>query len=344
LKFPIKRTISLLISVLLVYLIFHKIDLNQTLNTLKEFNLKCLLLIVPIYFSGFIVRAFRWKTLLLERPFLCVKNLLGIIFVGNFINSFMPARAGDFYRAHLLGKDQDIKRVEVLASVVLERVIDGFIVFFFLLFTVLCFYSQPWLFKVVTTVGIIFLGSFVALFSFSRYVDPDKFCQQLENLALKLPTKLQNPVIKFINFFKTHTISFINGLDIFKHPSLLLKSMGYTTVIWLIEGLISWVIIKNFGISISFLAAIFVMCLLVFSSLIPSTSVFVGPYQYAYIVALGIFGVTKEKALAIALANQIVIMLPTVTAGLFYLLKYHINIKNIKTEISEENSELEPAS
>jgi uncharacterized membrane protein YbhN (UPF0104 family) len=64
--------------------------------------------------------------------------------------------------------------------------------------------------------------------------------------------------------------------------------------------------------------------------MIPSTSVFLGPYQYAYILALGIFHIDKSTALAVSTVHQAILMLMLTIIGGYYLLKFNISVKEIK--------------
>ena len=66
--------------------------------------------------------------------------------------------------------------------------------------------------------------------------------------------------------------------------------------------------------------------------MIPSASVFVGPYQYAYILALGIFGVSKSVSLAVATVHQGIMMIILAILGGIFLLKFNISVKDAVTE------------
>ena len=63
---------------------------------------------------------------------------------------------------------------------------------------------------------------------------------------------------------------------------------------------------------------------------------FVGPYQYAYILALGIYHIDKSNALGIAFIHQITIMLIITVISMIYFLFTNTKIQDIKEEIEEE--------
>ena len=71
--------------------------------------------------------------------------------------------------------------------------------------------------------------------------------------------------------------------------------------------------------------------------MLPSTSIFFGPYQAAYLIALGIYGVNKSTILAISLVHPILLIAMLVVVGLYYLYKFNFSLDKIK----EAQSDLE---
>ena len=75
------------------------------------------------------------------------------------------------------------------------------------------------------------------------------------------------------------------------------------------------------------------------STIIPSSSIFVGPYQYAYILALGIYHIDKSRALGIAFVHQIIIMLTITVISVIYFTLTDTSLKNIKNELKQEQDD-----
>ena len=76
------------------------------------------------------------------------------------------------------------------------------------------------------------------------------------------------------------------------------------------------------------------------STIIPSSSVFVGPYQFAYILALNIYHIEKSNALGIAFIHQITIMITITIISVIYFMISNTSIKELRTEIDENNNSL----
>lgn len=330
-----KRYIGALVSLVLLFLIFQKMDFHKILEHLKAFNLKNLIICIPIYFMAYVFRAKRWKNLMLNLPQLSTKTLMGITFIGYAVNCFMPARAGDFYRAHLVGSKFGISRVSVVSSILLERILDGIAVLGFLLFIMMFFYHQPWLYNVAISAATVFLGVFGFIYWVIKYGNLEDLFRKMTVVFRKygLPIKLVNKIRKSTK----HIASFINGFEVLNNPKILASSFLLTVCIWLTESVFLFTIINGFGMTFGFSVAVFLMCLTVFSAMVPSVNINAGPYQGAFILALNPFGVTKEMAIAMAFVTQAVIIPVVVIAGAFYMLRYHIKIEQIQKEFEEQS-------
>jgi hypothetical protein len=57
-----------------------------------------------------------------------ISSLLKTVIMGFMVNSILPARAGEVYRAFFLNKLEKISKSTILATVVLERITDGLVI------------------------------------------------------------------------------------------------------------------------------------------------------------------------------------------------------------------------
>lgn len=331
-----KRIWALLITIVFLGLIFYKINWNKLLQTFKMFDLKNLWAIILAYISTLYLRGIRWKALLLDDNKYSAYNLGSVFTVGSMLNIFLPARAGDVYRAYYLGKTKDESKMKLFGSIILERTLDGICVFLILLTAVILYSKQAWMFNLAYMIGALFIGSFVVFYFIFKFNKVDFICSKLMELCSKMPDFIACPSKIIIEKVNVHTNSFIGGFEV-------LNSIKYTTqaflmsgVIWFIECYVAFLIINSFHLSLGFSAALFVISLISFSTMIPSTSVFLGPYQVAYILALGIYGIDKSTTLAISTVHQGILMLILSLIGGYYLLKFNLSIK--KDEIFKDET------
>lgn len=323
-----RQIIALFISLAFLVLIFYKIDWVKLIQTFKMFDYKNLILIVPIYISTLYLRGVRWKSLLLGNPKYSSYHLGAVFTVGSMLNIFLPARAGDAYRAYYLGNKEQEKKMKLFGSIILERTLDGICVFLILLAAILIYSKHQWILNLAYMIGALFIGSLIVFYLIFKFNKISFICEKLVQICSKLPQILAKPLITMIEGINKHANSFMEGfevLDSFKYSA---QAFWMSVIIWLIECYVAFLIINSFHVNLGFSAALFVISLISFSTMIPSTSVFLGPYQYAYILALGIYNVDKSTALAISTVHQGILMIILSVIGGFYLLKFNLDIKN----------------
>lgn len=327
-----KKIFALLITFAFLGLIFYKIDWHKLVQTFKLFELKNLYVIVPLYAFTLYLRGIRWKFLLIGDKKYSSYHLGTVFTVGSMLNIFLPARAGDVYRAYYLGCTKEEKKMKLFGNIILERTLDGVCVFLILLAAVLEYSKQQWILNLTYMIGAIFVGSLIVFYLIFKFNKINFICDKLSEFCQKLPHFVSGLLVKIIEGAKIHINSFMEGFEVMNSLEYSAKSFSMSVIIWLIECYVAFLIINSFHLNLGFSTALFVISLISFSTMIPSTSVFLGPYQYAYILALGIYNVDKSTALAISTVHQAILMLVLTAIGGFYLLKFNLEIKDKKPD------------
>jgi hypothetical protein len=257
-------------------------------------------------------------------------HLATVFTVGSMLNIFLPARLGDVYRADYLGKTKNEKRMKLFGNIILERTLDGICVFLILLAAVLMYCKQAWILSITYSIGLLFVGSFLIFYLIFKFNKVNWVFEKIKILANKLPARFSKFSINILDSLNKHINSFMEGfevLDSFKYTTL---SFLMSALLWAIECYVVYLILGSFNLNLSFSASLFVISLISFSTMIPSTSVFLGPYQAAYILALGIYGIDKSTTLAVSTVHQGLLVLMLSAVGIVYLLKFNLEIKNKK--------------
>ncbi len=320
--------VVIIFTVALLVLIFYKIDFSVLTETFKTFSYKIIPITVLLYIFTLYLRGLRWKRLLPDSNKYSTLNLSEIFTIGSMLNVYLPARAGDFYRAYLLGNKASENKMKIFASIILERIFDGIALFIILLTAVLAACRQPWIVKLTILAGFIFIFSVIAAYLIFKYNKTDTIFGFLAKLSDKHCPKLSGVLIKL----KEYTNNFVSGFEPICNIRINIFSILLSLVIWIIECVIAYYVLIGFNISLNAASSLFIIGLTSFSTMIPSTSVFLGPYQYAYILALGIFGVSKSATLAIATVHQSILILVLTIAGLILALKYNLSLKQLNKQ------------
>ena len=118
-------------SVLLIYLVFTKVEIAEVWAVIKSANVFYLILALLFFIISKIVAAFRLNLYfrLLKIP-LSHKSNLQLYLLGMFYNLFLPGGiGGDAYKGYLIKKTFDIKTKKVVSVLLLDR-LSGLLLLF----------------------------------------------------------------------------------------------------------------------------------------------------------------------------------------------------------------------
>ena len=331
---------SLIITFVLLVIIFWKIDFSQLIRLIISFNVKDLFFIIIIYFLSLILRGLRWKYLIRNNTNLSLISLSEIFTVGSALNSYLPLRVGDLWRAYYLNKESEnlninnsnnkqdnkfyIGKTKALASIVLERILDGVSIVLILIFASLIFYSNSDILKLIYISGILFFGALFFILLIYNFNIIDKIFNYVYRFIKR------NKHIKLLEKIQEVTKNFIEGLSCISSIKNLIITIVLSFSIWYCEVCCVYILLKSFNLDIGISACLFIISFIALSTIIPSTSIFIGPYQLAVIWALSIYNISKTTSLAIAFVYQGIIMLILTVIFIIFLLRHNFKLDNLK--------------
>ena len=262
-----------------------------------------------------------------------LKELVSLCLTAASLNIVLPARAGDIFRAFFIGQKYNISKIKIFGTVMLERIFDVFVIFCFLLVGVFIYHRNEIAIKLCSFAGIcILIGITFAIVTF-KYNKTDELCYLIINKTKSLP--FSNLIQKGINFTNKTCNSFFNGFEIINAPKKILAALIASFGIWFFECLNFYITIQGFGYNLHWSVTIFIICFIALACMIPSTSIFVGPYQLAVITAFSIYNVNKETALAISFVEQAIVTIVTSIFALLFLLKNNISFEDLKRDVQK---------
>lgn len=127
----ITTAIKLIVSGLLIYFIFSKIDVQEIGNTLRHSNPYYLFLALIFFFVSKGIAAFRLNLYFHQlEVFLTQKSNLKLYFLGMFYNLFLPGGiGGDAYKGYAIKKEFDVTTKKVVSVLILDR-LSGLLLLF----------------------------------------------------------------------------------------------------------------------------------------------------------------------------------------------------------------------
>ena len=292
---------GVLVSVLFVYLAVRKVDPSEFGRVFGTAQLGWLLVAIPIYLSAFPVRALRWRRILRNQKALSFAEVMVPVFVGHMVNNVLPARTGEVYRAHFLGRRARMSRSAAMGSIVVERAFDGLMLVGLMLLLFVLFPETHFLGGEALVVGLISLAVAVGILFYGSIHPVDRTPRAINKMLKILPQKLRGYTDRGLN-------SFLQGV---RGPSTIggyLEVVVYTVLVWALEmGAVSLVVI-SFGVALPLSGYLLVYALSALATTLPSGPGYVGPYQYAFVLGLGLFAVSQETALAVSVVAQLALI------------------------------------
>jgi uncharacterized protein (TIRG00374 family) len=345
-----KFWIGIAISVLCLYFVFRNIDFVKVLEALKTVNYVYLAIAVLVNLATIWIRAERWKYLLAPIKALHFRDLVPATMIGFMANNTLPARAGEFIRAYLIGQKERISKTAALATIVLERVCDTTTMLLFLVI-VLVFVKFPQttdsarqgLTAILLSPASMQKAGIISVVLIAGLLGFLVLLKELPGQTSALVRFCLTPLPHTITEKALHLLdSFRSGLQVLKTGTHLIYLIFWSLSVWCAAVFAAWMILRACGLQLPLLAAMFIVVLIAFSVALPSSPGYIGPFHLAVQTGVLFFlpNVDKSTAAGIAIIFHLVTTIPIILMGLFYLWRGHLSFTAIQHLEKEEQSDV----
>ena len=300
-----KLLVGVAVSAVLLWLAFRGVHFAELGQSLADVRPAWLVPVVASILVRFWLTAIRWRVLLRPVKAIGVHRLFGITLIGFMANNLLPARMGEFVRAYALGKSESLPASLSFATIVLERVFDGFTLLLFLVVGVASLRPDRTVIVSAIVAFCVYLGVLGGLLWL-------RGGRGVGALVARLPARLQQRAAGLLE-------SFTLGLEVLSEPRSLLMVTGLSLVIWLINVAGVWAMFEAYALTLPPQAAFVMLAVVALALVAPSTPGYVGPFQFATVVALSLFGVPKTTALSLSIVYHVANYVPITALGLAYL-------------------------
>lgn len=317
----LKVAAGFLVTIVLFIFLLRDLDFELFFEYLIHGNIALILCGVVIYLSSFLIRGLRWKILIRHLNDFKVRELTMLTLAGYAVNNIFPVRIGEFTRAWVTGKRNNVSRTSVLASIFVERIFDGLTIALILSVT-LFFYPFP---ERVKTLALMASALFALLFLFVLLgTFSDKPLRMLLFFRKRLP--------EFTSFFFDVAEKFLKGASSLDSPVQILYVTLLSMLVWAIELSVYVLVSLAFGIDIPLPGYLFMLCAANLGMLAAPTPGGLGVFQAAIVYALKSFSILYEKRMAVAIVLHMSHIIPVTIIGLLWLYKNHISISSGQNE------------
>lgn len=316
----VKVSLGIAFSAVFLYLALQHIEWNEFATALKAARYSYLAPVIALSLFGHYLRAYRWRFMLRHVKNVRTSRLFSATMIGYMANNLLPARLGELVRAYALGRIEGISTSSAFATIVYERIVDVFALLVLLWIALIHHTGVKWL----QTGGYWILAANVllllVLFLFKR--KSDHAVRLIEKACGLLPGGIGSRV-------SSMCVAFLEGLEVLSDrralPAVILTSIP----VWLMALLAVYTCFGALSLDLPYLASVLLIVLISLGSMIPSAPAFIGTTQYACVLGLGLFGVSKASALAFSVIYHATQFLPVTILGFFFLWRNHIHLGEI---------------
>lgn len=315
------------LSGLFFYLAFRNTHPAQLMQTIRGADLGPLFVAFFLAYVILLIRARRWGIIIrgIGRPGMVLMFKAALFgFLGNYL---LPARAGEVLRAMWLGARASMRPSSLLATVVLERLLD--------LYSIVIMFSIIWTSGLIPAhqghvkkaLGAMALALAATGVTLTVLLWLWRSCPSIFKAAVERTIGRVSPRLARL---------LMGGLDGFTHGLRLPRMWSeageivlWTALIWVLSGLVVLLAAHAFNLQIPWDATIVVLVALGLAVSVPSAPGFMGTFHYAAMSSIMLYGVEEAQALSFAIALHGLCVLPVLVLGIPIVLSEGLSLKDI---------------
>jgi uncharacterized protein (TIRG00374 family) len=306
-----RLSLGMLLSMVVILWLAKNLDFRQVLLALQEVDFFWVSLALLTVLLTLWARVLRWQALLDSKQVTTFGTLQALV-LGQLLNVIFPARLGDLGRAYLITQEGYTSQAQALGTVALEKLWD--IILLVGLVWGLSFW-QPlpsWVTMParLTAVGggVLLVGALILLY-LRRHpgVTWVRLSQWVEDARW--------------GWLRRLTGRLLDGLASLHRPRVMLVAGGWSVLTWFFGALTNLVLFKAFGLPLSMGTALFLLAVLQMGVAVPSVPGRIGVFEGLCLVSLALFDVEGNLALGYGVMLHVLVLLPPVALGLWWLLR-----------------------
>ncbi len=307
---PVRLGFGVALGLVCLWLALREIPLASVAASLAQLQWGWVLAAVAVVVGANWLKAVRWYLLFFPNHRRhSLRQLFGILTMAQTLNILVPvARLGELARLYLLGEFAGESKSRTLGTIALEKITDVVMLMVFVASLMwLPFVPAPaWLQSAegpgFLSAGMIVLAGLVLLWQERRLLEGAR------RLANRLPGPYKSKLLSSLEL-ALGTLAALRNLRV----SAAIWTLS--VVIWLLSSLINYLALRALGIELGMTAAMFLLAVLQVGVTVPSSPGKIGVFQYLCVLALSLYAVPREMAVAYGLVLYAIVFMPITLLG-----------------------------
>ena len=319
-----RGTLGILLSAIFLWLALRNVDLARVWTVLTHSNLALWAASMVAATAIFPLRARRWAALLEpvagRLPF---RSLWQATAIGMMVNNVAPARAGEFARPFVLSRSEpQVRFAAAFASLAVDRLFDGTVVLMLMLGATLdpAFPALSGALAVSMKGAAVFLLLVLVVLAGIVFA-PGRVFALYDGLAGRVAPRLAAKGRALLEHFAT-------GLQVLRSPRLVAEVFVWTVLHWVCNGLAFWLGFRALGLAVPISGALLVQGIVAIGVAAPSAPGFIGVFELASTIGLGLYGVAESDAVSWALGFHLLSYIPITVMGSWYLTRLKLHLRD----------------
>ena len=296
------------------------VSLDALASSLGRADPRWIAVAVALSLVIMVLRAWRWQLELRPLERIPLGRLWAITAIGYMCINVLPVRLGEVVRPWLLSRRSQVAFANVVGNLVLEKTLDSIAISFYMLGGLLAVDRLPlWVRRGAIApafIAVLMMG-LVALL----WLRGESFLDG--GVMARLPERLGRGLRRAL-------LAVRDGMSVLPDRRLFAAVFLLTVALWSVPILSSWVVIRAFHFPVPFGAAVVVFIFIGFGTALPNAPGMVGVFQYACVLALGLFGVERADAFAYGVVLNAIQLVTLIGQGLFALAISGVGLSEIR--------------
>ena len=314
-----KVWIGVAVSAVLLWVAVRGVSFEEVLEQLRRVRPLWLVPLLASIFVRFWLTAIRWQLLLRPVKRIGVHRLFAVTMIGFMANNVLPARLGEFVRAYALGRSEQLPPSLPFATIVIERIFDGFTLLLFLLGGLAFLRPGRTLLWAAGLTGALYVAVLVGLV----VLRTGRGLGLLLAMLGRLPARLGGPARRLVDSFRA-------GLDVLSDGRALVSTAALSLLIWLVNAAGVEATFYAFGLDLPVYASFLLLGTIAVALVLPSAPGYVGPFQVGTVEGLALVGVPRDTALSLSIVYHLANYVPITLVGLAYLSVLNLTLGDLR--------------